>query len=253
MPTLLEIRKMSGDMFEAHRHRTSSETTPREVTEELLTFCFHLSPVAPLIVKVIDDSNGLYGWCSDGVAEKVKADGGEHVFGWLIWEWPGVMWTAEFHDNWLSPQGEILDITPKPAGEESVLFVPDFDIPQNFDFSNRPGNRRQRIYREADRVQLLARVLGRLSPGQRAYEMKRAERAGISFESWMKLKLPIDPLPGLIDEVIFACSEHEQYFDTLGHSGIISADNKLIQLMIRRSGSLKALRRALKSNGRTLG
>jgi hypothetical protein len=47
------------------------------------------------------------------------------VLGWCIWEWPGILLNAEFHACWLSPEGEIIDITPKPDGEKTVLFLPD--------------------------------------------------------------------------------------------------------------------------------
>lgn len=32
---------------------------------------------------------------------------------------------AEFHAVWLSPEGQMIDITPKPHGETQILFVPD--------------------------------------------------------------------------------------------------------------------------------
>ena len=45
--------------------------------------------------------------------------------GWQLWEWPRVLVEAEFHAVWLSPQGRMVEITPKPHGETSILFVPD--------------------------------------------------------------------------------------------------------------------------------
>lgn len=32
---------------------------------------------------------------------------------------------AEFHAVWVSPEGQYVDITPKPHGEATILFVPD--------------------------------------------------------------------------------------------------------------------------------
>lgn len=48
--------------------------------------------------------------------------------GWQLWEWPHVLVEAEFHAVWVSPQGEMIDITPKAAGEIQILFVPDENL-----------------------------------------------------------------------------------------------------------------------------
>lgn len=45
--------------------------------------------------------------------------------GWQLWEWPHVLVEAEFHAVWQSPQGQMIDLTPKPHQESTVLFVPD--------------------------------------------------------------------------------------------------------------------------------
>jgi len=100
-----------------------SETTPSQVTNQVEAFAEELGGT-PLYVPVVADEQGLYGWCSDGVREKVKAEGGAIVFGWTIWEWPRVMLTAEFHAVWRNDAGEMFDITPKPGGEQRILFVP---------------------------------------------------------------------------------------------------------------------------------
>lgn len=48
------------------------------------------------------------------------------MLGWLIWIMPGVMMIeAEFHSVWVSPTGEMIDITPKAQGENKILFLPD--------------------------------------------------------------------------------------------------------------------------------
>lgn len=63
--------------------------------------------------------------CFSNVRAKSERDGGRMLCGWQLWEWPQVLVEAEFHAVWLSPQGHMEEITPKPHGETSVLFVPD--------------------------------------------------------------------------------------------------------------------------------
>lgn len=249
MPTLKEIKNMSAEMFAAEKAASSesSETTPLEVTNALVQFCAALTSSDPQYVPVVDDTHGLYGWCSDGVAEKIKFDGGTHAFGWIVWEWPNAIWTAEFHDVWKNPDGELIDITPKPGGESSILFVYDHTRPQDFNFDNRPRNVRARIYQEADRSLETASVIAKMKPSQKEYEERRATKAGLSLEDWMDRKLPRDRLPTLIDSMINACNEHEAYQDSLGPSGILHADRKILKLMKRRAESLNALKSALAS------
>src|SRR5260370_5619874 len=77
------------------------ETTREAVTEAVERFAASLGGAAQF-VPVRQDQYGLFGWCSDGVLEKVKHDGGTIRFGWTIWEWPKIFLTAEFHAVWVS-------------------------------------------------------------------------------------------------------------------------------------------------------
>lgn len=62
--------------------------------------------------------------CFPNVEAKIARAGGRMLCGWQLWEWPHVMVEAEFHAVWLSPAGQMVDITPKPGNENTVLFVP---------------------------------------------------------------------------------------------------------------------------------
>lgn len=245
--TLSEIKTMSVEMLARERKGADvvSETTPVSLTPALEEFCQTLGGEVPVYVPVVDDPHGLFGWCSDGVTEKIKADGGNIVFGWTIWEWPNVLWTAEFHAVWRSPEGELIDITPKPKRESHILFVADQSYPETFDFDHRPGNRRQRAYLPADPVQLATERITTLKPSQMAYEQRRAEKVGLTLHQWFEAKTPKDTLAPIIDEMISACDDHETYFDTLGVSGEIPLDAKLAQLIRRRIAAQSALKRAL--------
>ncbi len=45
--------------------------------------------------------------------------------GWSIHIWKGVIIEAEFHCVWQSPEGKIIDITPKDYEVENIIFLPD--------------------------------------------------------------------------------------------------------------------------------
>jgi len=254
--SMAEIRTMSGDMLARERAAAGgvSETTPVSLTPALEAFCQSLGGEPPVFVPVVDDTYGLFGWCSDGVAEKVKAEQGGTIFGWTIWEWPNVLWTAEFHAVWRSPKGDLIDITPKPKRETRILFVADLSYPETFNFDHRPRNRRKCAYVPADPAQTARERIAALKPAQLAYEQRRAEKAGLSLQKWFEAKVLADKLAPLIDEAISACDAHEEYFDSLGISGNIPIDAKLAGYMQRRFAALAALKQAVeKKPSATLG
>jgi hypothetical protein len=102
------------------------ETTPRDISPAIARFCAELAPgQAPVFVRVEPTADAAYGYCVFNVPPHVDRCGGRMVLGWCIWEWPGILLNAEFHACWLSPEGELIDITPKPDGEKTILFLPD--------------------------------------------------------------------------------------------------------------------------------
>jgi hypothetical protein len=224
-------RELAEQRAEAHN---VSETTPAETTPAVTSFAISLGGEEPRYVPVIDDTHGLYGWCSDGVTQKILADGGNPVFGWTIWEWPKALLTAEFHCVWKSPEGDLFDITPKPKEEGRILFVPDTSYPDDFDFDKRPRNRRVRIYQGQDRSIQADVLLDELSGAKRAYEERRSAKAGVSLHDWLMRKVPADKVESAIDDLIDACNQFEEHFDSLGASGLVQADDKFIALAKRR-------------------
>jgi hypothetical protein len=234
--TLEQIRRASARDFAAQKAEAPniSETTPSAITPALVDFARSLGGEEAREIPVIDDPHGLYGWCSDGVAEKIKADGGEAAFGWTIWEWPRALLTAEFHCVWKSPQNELLDITPKPKGETSIVFVYDPSFPQDFDFDKRPRNPRVSIYTNAARLEKARLIATSLSGSKLAYEQRRATQANLPLDEWLLRKLPVDPIPEALDQLIAVCNEFEEHFDTLGTSGPVVPDGRFIELAKRR-------------------
>lgn len=230
------IRDASQRQLAAERQEAAEivETTPRDLSPAIDAFARTLGGSDPAFIPVVPDPHGLYGWCSDGVREKIRHDGGRCLFGWTIWEWPGVMATAEFHAVWESGAEELLDITPKPKEETRILFVPDRNYPEDFDFDMRPRNRRHRLYTEQDAAPTAASLNAALSGAKRQYEEKRARKAGRSLEDWLLAKVPRDPLAEKIDLLIATCDAFDEHFDTLGTAGLVAVDKKFEALMQRR-------------------
>jgi hypothetical protein len=84
----------------------------------------------PIYVPVYPERYAQVNECTTAVEKKVKIDGGEIVYGWQIWQTP-LICEAEFHAVWRSPQGELIDITPKQSIVDNILFVPDDKIQYN--------------------------------------------------------------------------------------------------------------------------
>lgn len=236
-----DIRAASAQLLATEKRtaETVQETTPDVITADIINFAQRLGSEPPRFLPVIDDPYGCYGWCSDGVDAKVRVAGGSPVFGWTIWEWPEALLTAEFHSVWKSPTNDLFDITPKPKGEDRIIFVPDPSYPQNFNFDNRPRNQRMRIWADIDKGKEAQVLLTQLSQSQHAYESRRAERAGVSLTKWLERKVPSDPIAAAIDEVIAASDVFEAHYDSLGVGGSqIRADARLLALMKRKELAL---------------
>lgn len=248
--TLDEIRAASAQQFRQEKAGAAeiTETTPPTITEAITRFTATLGGAAPVFVPVIQDEHGLYGWCSDGVREKVRAAGGSIAFGWTIWEWPSVMLTAEFHAVWRDDAGALFDITPKPAGQKRILFVYDLSYAQDFNFDERPRNRRVRLHVEPDRSAELAAVKSALNGGKQRYEEGRAAKAGVTLDEWLAKKLAPDALAEAIDELIAVCGAFEAHFDSLGVAGTIAVDSKFKTLALRRLAVQERMKKLLKAN-----
>lgn len=100
-------------------------TTPATITPAIREFAHELTGNQPLYLAVRPEPFSLATRCFPNVSQKIKFDGGDIAFGWIIWEWPNAYLDAEFHGVWKSPAGELVDVTPYQDGETRILFVPD--------------------------------------------------------------------------------------------------------------------------------
>ncbi|ESY56616.1 MULTISPECIES: hypothetical protein [unclassified Mesorhizobium] len=223
-----------------------SETTPATITPKVERLAALVGASAPAFVPVVDDPYGLYGFCNTGVLEKVRNDGGGICFGWIIWEWPGVFLTAEFHAVWLDGAGQYVDITPKPQNERRIVFAPAPEHEADFDFNARPLNARLRTY--GDRSEEIRLRVASLGDTKRRYEERRAEAKGMTIQEWLTQKLPTDPVIGLVDSFLEACDKFDQHMDRLSdHNRNFTPDRTWYLLGERRAQLLTRIRRQLKS------
>lgn len=101
-------------------------TTPKKISLEILELCKKAVPSGrPLFVNVSIDPESAINECFTNVERYTAKHGGKSVLGWQIWEWPGVFAEAELHSVWKSPDGTLIDVSPKVDGEKLTLFVPD--------------------------------------------------------------------------------------------------------------------------------
>jgi len=137
-------------------------------------FCAALSPTAPIRLIYTDLGEGyLSRCCHASVRHRVRHHGGRRVNGWMIWQLKDRV-EAEFHAVWLSPAGDLLDITPRVDGEVNILFVPDhireierlgthdvlFRNPCTDDAGSIPPRRFLCVYDSKTRAELLRLGLG---------------------------------------------------------------------------------------------
>lgn len=248
-----EKKRASEELFaRAAADQGVEETTPENITPEVQNFATELGGVATK-VPVVADQFGLYGWCSDGVAEKIRMEGGSIVFGWTIWEWPDVLLTAEFHAVWKSPTDALYDITPKPQGEKAIVFVAKPEFAQDFNFDDRPANQQRRVYMPADRFSEIAARIATMKPAQRDYEMRRATKAKMSLEQWLASRCPVDPLPALIDDFIATVAAANAKKDASEEIGVgrISPDRELVGLMLQQVSLQQQIRALIKTERRS--
>ena len=93
----------------------------------IISFCQSICPESKGIYVPVDPlPNKPINECFSIVPEYITSNGGEQKIGWAIWYWPGVFIEAEFHCIWESPDGHLVDITPKQLPTiNQILFLPD--------------------------------------------------------------------------------------------------------------------------------
>jgi len=118
-------------------------TTPKNIDAAVVGFCSSICPNStPVFVEVDALSSYPPDECFYNVPTHVKTNGGELLIGWMIWYAPRKFIEAVFHCIWKSPNGALVDVTPKASGEQKILFLPDKQASWN---KRRVSNRRKAL------------------------------------------------------------------------------------------------------------
>ena len=78
-------------------------------------------PIRKLCKEVAGDAEPLY----IPVRTDIEPESLTAAPGWAIWQVADALIEAEFHVAWRKSDGELMDITPRPGGEDTILFVED--------------------------------------------------------------------------------------------------------------------------------
>ena len=127
-----------------------------------------------------------------------------------------------------------MDITPKPNGEASIVFVDAKQYPADFDFDLRPGNRRISLRPQVDFLSVAKQRIAVMPASQLRYEKLRADKSGMNLEGWIASKIPRDQLSDAIQELIKSCEAHEEKLDSFPGSEFIP-DEEIFKLTKRRA------------------
>lgn len=114
----------SPDFIQQKLRAIPRETTPRRITPPVKRLCKKLvADGMPGFVPVLAASSAKANAAYENVEQTIQVNGGDHSPGWLIWEMRGVLLNAERYTCWRSPEGDVVDVTPKPDGEKRILFL----------------------------------------------------------------------------------------------------------------------------------
>lgn len=108
----------------------SNVTKPmkKRIPQYILEFCQEISDQDPRIIPLRPIAQKPLNECLTIVPEHITKHGGKQKFGWCIHVWKGVLVEAEFHCVWETPEGNLVDLTPKKEHGDAIIFIPDPDI-----------------------------------------------------------------------------------------------------------------------------
>ena len=172
----------------------------RICNDELVLREFLLVPVHPIVDA--DPKNYV-----KNIAREMLDVGGRPVFGYRIRTTP-LFVVAEFYAMHKTNTG-LVDVTPNARGESYVVFVPDYDIPPDFDYLDRPATRRFSTYEAPTRQQRVAAEIAAMAPRSVASERRVAADLGLTLEDKLSFKLVADAMEVGLDLFFQCCQELE--------------------------------------------
>ncbi|QOZ06660.1 hypothetical protein [Bradyrhizobium sp. CCBAU 51765] len=192
---------------------------------------FVLVPVRP--IENADPTNYVL-----NIAQAMLETAGRPVFGYRIRTSPLYV-TAEFYAMFETDTG-LVDLTPNTRGESYVVFVPDRDVPPDFDYLDRPVTRRFRTYEAPTRRQRVAAEIAAMDPRRLASERRRATDLGLTLEDKLSLALLSDALETRLDLFIECCEELEA-LTMAALDGREAVDVVYLEFLHRRRASLETM------------
>ncbi len=172
-------------------------TVPAPDQADIRDFLAEIGAGEPATIERRDDHLGLYRWAAEGVQARIAADGGSIRFGWRVLAWPDMLLVAQPHAVWQDPDGILVDIAPACVDATETLFAPADSAPT--------AARYKIVHVSPDRTADIAERVAGLKGGQRAYEERRAAKAGQSLHEWIGVKHFTDPLIAALPAFIAAC------------------------------------------------
>ena len=107
-----------------HKQTTPRSPLSKHVRQHCAQLCRASKPVFLPFTPI--DARYLPKFCHLNVMHAVERFGGRRVFGWVIWELAKFKFVeGEFHSVWETPEGHLVDLTPRVDGEAEILFLRD--------------------------------------------------------------------------------------------------------------------------------
>lgn len=97
----------------------------KKIPQYIINFCKEHFNEKPIFVPLISLPDVEMNNCFSIVEEHINENGGKQIFGWCIHVWRQVMIEVEFHSVWETPEGKLIDITPKRESGKEIVFIPD--------------------------------------------------------------------------------------------------------------------------------
>jgi hypothetical protein len=163
-------------------------------------------------------------------------ESGRPVFGRRLRTTP--LWVvAEFYAMFKTDTG-LVDVTPNNRGEHFVVFAPDYDIPPDFDYLDRPVTRRVSTYEAPTRQERVAAEIAAMEPRRQAAERRRAADLGLTLEDTLSLHLVADPLETRL-ALYFECCDQLEAMTMAALDGREAIDLKHFEFLHRRKMTLE--------------
>jgi hypothetical protein len=105
------------------------ESTPETITDELLKHSAEISAGShPFFVPMRPIQGAMPGQAFANVVACLSRMGGQSQLGWRLVCRPGILLRGYFHACWVSPDNEIIDVTPAACVQPRTLFLPDLAL-----------------------------------------------------------------------------------------------------------------------------